>query len=487
MAEQSLKDKTVKGTAWTAIESVLRYGVSFVVGIILARLLSPDEYGLIGILTIFITIFEIIIDGGFINALIRKQNAKEIDYCTVFWTNLMLSLIMAGILFSGAGLIARFFERAELVPLMHVMSSIVIINALSLVQKTRLTKALNFKTQTIVSVLSVVCSGIIGIWMAYAGFGVWALVAQQLSNAGIATLLYWIFNKWIPKFQFSVDSFRDMWNFGWKLLVSGLLNNLSGQLSHAVIGKVFSPATLGQYTRGNQFGALFSSNITTVVQRVTFPVLSEIQDDHARLKEAYRKVIRITVFPTFIMMMSLAACAKPLLIVLIGEKWIEAAYFLQIISFSLMLNPLHALNLNAIQVMGRSDLTLRINIIKNILIIIPISIGILTNIYWMLVAEVFRGYVCYYLNAYYSKPLLNYSIVEQIKDIWPSLRIALLVGLILYLISFLPVKPLLVLVVQAVTAIIITFVIYIKSDTYEIALIKGEISELRNKLSNRKS
>ena len=210
MAEQSLKDKTVKGTAWTALESVLRYGVSFVVGIILARLLSPDDYGLIGILTIFIAIFEVVINGGFIYAIIRKNDAEEIDYCTVFFTNLVLSIIMAGLLFAGSGLIAKFFKREELLLLMQVMSSILIIDALALVQKARLTKALDFKTQTKVSVTAAILSGIIGVIMAYTSFGVWALVAQQLSNACLATLMYWIVNRWIPKLQFSVQSFREM-------------------------------------------------------------------------------------------------------------------------------------------------------------------------------------------------------------------------------------------------------------------------------------
>ena len=477
MAEQSLKDKTVKGTGWTAIESVLRYGVSFVVGIILARLLSPDEYGLIGILTIFITIFEIIIDGGFINALIRKQNAKEIDYYTVFWTNLALSVLMAGILYGGAGLIARFFEREELTALMRVMCFIVIINALALVQKARLTKALDFKTQTKVTIISAVLSGVIGIWMAYAGYGVWALVVQQLSNSCINTLLYWIINRWWPKLQFSLDSFRDMWNFGWKLMLSGIFNSLSSQLHSVVIGKVFSPATLGQYTRAFQFGNIFSGNLTSIVQRVSFPVLSTIQDDQARLKDAYKRVIKVTVFPTFVLMLFLAAVAQPLITILIGEKWVQASYMLQIICFSMMLHPLQALNLNAIQVMGRSDLTLRINIIKNLLIIIPVVVGILTNIYWMLLADVIRGYMCYYLNAYYSKPILHYPIKEQISDVLPSLYVALGVSLPIYALSFLPISKYLLLPLQLLVGIGIFYVWCHKTKMYEyteiLSIVKG--------------
>lgn len=457
MTEQGLKDKTVRGVGWTAAESLLRYGVSFVVGIILARILSPDEYGLIGILTIFITIFEIIIDGGFINALIRKLDAKEIDYCTVFWTNLMLSVVMASFLFAGAGGIAKFFEREELTALMRVMCVIVIINALALVQKARLTKALDFKTQTKVSVTAAILSGIIGVIMAYVGYGVWALVAQQLSNACIATLLYWIVNRWTPKLQFSIESFRDMWNFGWKLMVSGIFNSLSTQLHHIVIGKVFSPATLGQYTRSGQFGSIFSGNLTTIVQRVSFPVLSTIQNDPVRLKDAYRHVIKTTVFPTFVLMLCLSAVSKPLIIILIGEKWIPAAYMLQINCFSMMLYPLHALNLNAIQVMGRSDLTLKINIIKNLLIAIPVTVGLLTNVYWMLLADVIRGFICYYLNAYYSKPLLNYPIIEQIKDVLPSLFIAFGVAIPVYFLSFIEWNNHLLLVVQIIVGILLFF------------------------------
>ena len=448
MPNESLKNKTVKGVWWTAADSVLRYGVAFVVGVILARLLSPDEYGLIGILTIFITLFEIIVDGGLINALIRKQNAEEIDYCTVFYTNLALAIIMAAVIFLSAEMVSNFFERKELVALTRVMSVIVIIHALALVQRARLTKAINFKTQTKITFVASVSSGVVGIVMAYAGYGVWALVAQQITNAGIITILFWVVNRWIPKLQFSMTSFTEMWSFGWKLLLSGIFNSISNQAFQFVIGKSFKPATLGQYTRAQQFGTLFSSNITTIVQRVSFPVLSEIQDDPVRLKAAYKRVIKVTVFPTFILMMCLAACAKPLLIVLIGVKWTEAAYYLQIICFMMMLYPLHALNLNAIQVMGRSDLTLKINIIKNFLIVFPVIIGLLYGVYWMLFVDVVRGYVCYYLNAYYSKPLLNYSIKEQIHDILPSFVLSLVIAIPLYLVSFFNYSPFCILVIQ---------------------------------------
>lgn len=438
MAKQSLKNKTVKGVGWTTTEMVLRYGVSFIVGIILARMLSPDEYGLIGILTIFITLFEVIVDSGFANALIRKHDATEVDYCTVFYTNLMLSFLMSGIMFAGAGLISDFFKRKELVSLTRAISPIIIINALAIVQRVRLTKRIDFKSQAIVTLISSVGSGVVGISMAAMNLGVWALVGQQLSNAGLTTILLWIVNSWFPRFLFSWKSFQEMWVFGWKLMAGALLNTLSSEIFSAVIGKIYTPATLGQYGRARQFGSLFSNNISNVVGKVTYPVLCSIHNDMERLKSSYRRLITTSVLPTFILMIGLCAMAKPLLLLLIGPKWADAVVFLQILCFGMMLNPLHRLNLNVVNVVGRSDLNLRINIIKNLLNIFPILAGIFMGIYWMLMTLVVKNFFCYYLNTYYSGPLLNYSIMEQIKDITPSFLIAVGTALPVYLMGFLP-------------------------------------------------
>lgn len=485
MAEQGLKEKTVNSVGWTATETILRYGVSFFVGIILARLLTPDEYGLIGILTVFIAFSEEIINCGFVNALIRKQNAQDIDYCTVFHFNFILSVLMAGLLFLSSGIIANFFEREELVLLTKVMSSVLIINALALVQRTRLTKAINFKPLMKIGVASSLISGIVGIVMAYKGYGVWALVGQQLSNAASNTIMLWIVNRWVPKLQFSVKSLKEFWNYGWKLLVSGILNKTSSEIQHLIIGKLFLPATLGQYTRAYQFGNIFSGNMTAVVQKVTFPVLSTIQNEPARMKEAYKRVIKVTVLPTFVFMMGLAAVAKPLLIVLIGVKWTEAAYFLQIISFSLMIYPLNALNLNAIQVLGRSDLSLKINVIKNLLIIIPITIGFFFGIYWMLIAGVVRVFFCYFLNAYYSKPLLDYSITEQLKDIFPSLKIALTMAIPVYLMSFIPVSYYILLPIQLLLGATIAIGVCEKSKLSEYFELKNIVISYSKKLLHK--
>ena len=245
MAEQSLKDKTVKGTIWSAADAFLGQGVTFIVGLVLARLLSPEEYGLIGIVTIFTTILLGFVDSGFSNALIRKQNVTDDDYNTMFIVNMSMSVLMCSLLYLSSPVIARFFERPQLVALVRVMGVILVFQALSIVQITALSRKIDFKTKTKASVISAVMSGIIGITMAFTGFGVWSLVAQQLSRQLIYSVSLWIFNRWWPKFKFSIDSFRYMWGFGWKLLLSGLLDRVWTQLYQAVVGKCYSPAVLG--------------------------------------------------------------------------------------------------------------------------------------------------------------------------------------------------------------------------------------------------
>ncbi|WP_455623677.1 lipopolysaccharide biosynthesis protein, partial [Parabacteroides sp.] len=381
MLEENLKNKTIKGVGWSVIDTVARYGIIFIVGVILARLLSPNEYGLIGILTIFINVFNVIVDGGFINAIIRKQNANDVDFCTVFYTNMAISSFLSMTLFFSADLIASFFERPELICLTRVMSVIIIINGLSLVQKAKLTKVIDFKTQTKISVISSIFSGFIGVLMALKGYGVWALVGQQISNQMFNTILLWIYNRWIPKFTFSFQSFKELWDFGWKLLVSGILDSVWRELYQVVIGKCYSPATLGYYTRASQFSSLCSSNITTVVQRVSFPVFCSVQSDTVRLKSGYKRVIKVTMLSTCALTFGLAACSESLIYVLLGSKWMECVPMLQILCLYMFLDPLHSLNLNAIQIIGRSDLTLKLKIIKTILSAIPLAIGVFIGIY----------------------------------------------------------------------------------------------------------
>ncbi len=483
--DNHLSGKTLRGISWSAVEIILRYGITFLVGIILARLLTPDQYGLIGVLTIFIEIFNIIIDGGFSNALIRKKDANDIDFNTVFIINMLLSVMMAMILFLSAKGIARFFGRDELIALTRAMSMVIVINALAVVQKVRLTKQIDFKTQAKVTIISGIASGVIGIVTALLGMGVWVLVCQQISNASLSTLFLWFYSKWIPHLQFSVRSFCELWSFGWKLLASGLLNTISNQSHHMIIAKIYSPSSLGQYTRAHQFGNILAGNLTTIVQRVVFPVLSEIQDDSFRLKNAYRRIIKLTVYPTFVLMLGLCACSKSLLYVLIGPQWMDASNYLQILCFSLMIYPLDSLNANAIQVTGRSDITLKINLIKNILMIGPILIGLYTNILWMLVADVVREYLSYFLYAHYTSKLINYGLGEQIKDVLPAFIVAFTVAFCMYPISCFRASEFIILIIQIVIGFMLTIGIseWIKLPEY--IELKGILYGLYHKITKQ--
>ncbi len=481
MAE-SLKKKTVRGVGWSAADAFLGHGVSFVVGLVLARLLSPSEYGLIGICTIFTTVLSGIVDSGFSNALIRKKDASEEDYSTMFVINMVISLLLYLLLSLCAPFIAVFFERPELVSLVRVMGLVLIFQALSLVQYTRLTKRIDFKTKTKASLIAALLSGIIGIIMAILGLGVWALVGQVLINKLIYTICLWIFNKWSPSIKIKKESFDYMWGYGWKLMLSGLLDNVWKELYQTVVGKCYSPATLGQYSRAKEYGQLFSSNITRIVQRVTFPALAEVQDDRERLVSAYRRVIKTTMFVTAVSMLFMGAISEPFIYCLIGPKWHQAATFLPIICLSMSLYPLHAINLNMLQVQGRSDIYLYLEIIKKVISIGPLFLGVFVGIYWMLVGSLLTGIICFFLNTYYTGKKLQYSSWMQIKDVAPSYGVAVLVAFTVFILKFVPVSYWIILPVQMVIGLGVLYIVcqYIRLPEYlEVkSLLKKTISKI---------
>ena len=486
MAEESLKKKTIKGASWSLIDNIACQGITFLVGLILARLLTPEEYGLIGIIAIFIAVFNSIVDSGFSNALIRKNDAKDIDYNTVFITNLVLSVVLFGILYVSAPFISGFFNQSQLIPLLRVMGIIVIINAFAIIQRTILVKKVDFKTQTKVSLISSITSGIVGIGMAFSGCGVWSLVGQQISRQFLNSAFLWIFSKWYPKVQYSAQSFKELFTFGWKLLVSGLIDTVWREIYQVIIGKCYTPAALGLYTRAQQFASICSSNLTTVVQRVSYPVLSSIQDDKERLKSGYKRTIKVTMLLTFTLMLGLAAVAKPMILALIGEQWLPCVPFLQIVCFQMMLYPLHSLNLNMLQVQGRSDLFLKLEIIKKIIAIGPLCLGIFVNIYWMLVGSVIIGFISYYLNAYYSGPFLDYSIKEQVKDILPSFGVAIAMVLPVYAMSYIPMNSFILLPLQILTGAFITIIICETIKLPEYIELKGIAMPIIYKVIKRK-
>lgn len=456
----SLKQKTINGLFWSFIDSFANQGVQFVVGIILARILSPREFGLIGMLTIFIAISQSFIESGFSSALIRKKDCTQTDYSTIFYFNLGIGVFFYCILFISAGAISSFFKEPQLEMLLQVLGLGLILNAFGIIQRTILTKNINFKLQTKVSLVASIGSGSIAIAMAILNYGVWSLVALTLTRFGLTSLFLWIWAKWKPLLVFSKKSFNELFAFGSKLLVSGLIDTTYRNIYYLIIGKYFSAIELGYYTRADQFKALPSQNLTGIISRVSYPILSSIQDDIPKLKAAYQKIIRSTMFVTFILMLGMAAVAKPMILTLIGEKWLPAVIYLQMLCFVGMFYPLHALNLNMLQVQGRSDLFLKLEIIKKILAIPTIIIGILFGIKIMILGMMVNTMIAYYLNSYWSGKMLGYSFFQQVKDILPSLAVASVMSGCVFGLNFIGINsPLLLLGIQIITGAILTILI----------------------------
>lgn len=472
---ESLKQKTVKGVGWSFADNIANSGITFLVGLVLANILTPEEYGIMAMVTIFIAVSNSIVDSGFSNALIRKIDIRSVDYNTVFYFNLIVSLFLYLILYVSAPAISVFFKEPVLVDVMRVIGCILIINALAIIPRTIFVRNINFKAQTKVSLIASLSSGIVGIGMALTGWGVWSLVGQQLTRQLLNTVFLWIFCRWRPLWEFSIQSFKELFSFGSKLLASGLIDTVYKEIYSLVIGGFYSAADLGQYTRASQFNTIFSSNLTSVVQRVSYPVLSSIQNEPERLLSAYRRVIKTTMLITFACMLGLAAVAKQLIVILIGEKWLPAVYFLQIICFSGMLYPLHAINLNILQVKGRSDLFLRLEVIKKMIAVIPITLGIFFGIEFMLWGGVCSSFVAFFLNSYYSADLIGYPTLRQIRDVLPTFLISFVVAGCMWGLSFLSLSYYAILPLQLVVGLVLAYLIYERMRLPEYLEIRGVV------------
>lgn len=485
MAEQGLKDKTVKGVAWSAADNVSQYAVSFLISIVLARLLSPEDYGLLGIIAIFTAICNTLVGGGFSSALIRKKTVSDDDYSTVFIVNLGMSLFLYVIIFFSAPQIATFFNREELVELTRVSSLSIIISALAIVQYVRLTKKLDFKTQTKITMISTTGSGIVGIIMAVCGCGVWSLVVQGLLSHILRTGLLWLFNRWFPQFRFSVSSFKNLFGFGWKMMVSMLLDTTWKEIYQLVVGKFYSPGTLGQYTRAKQLSQMFSSNLTLVIERVTYPVLSEIQDNKQRMVLAYRRIIKTTMFITATTMFFVGAISEPLIYCLFGNQWREAAMYLPIICIGGSLYPLHSINLNMLQVQGRSDLFLILEIIKKTISLGPLFVGAFVGILPMLYTSIAVSCISFFINSFFSGRMIKYSSWMQIKDVAPSYCIAIIVALSVWFLKYLPFSYWLILPLQVLVGVITFWIICKVSRIQEFEEVKQIVIPLIKKIRNK--
>ena len=438
MAE-SLKNKTFKGTIWSAIDSFSTQGIQFIITLVMARILTPADYGVVGMLSIFIGVCNAFIVSGFTQALVRKQDRTEVDNCTVFYFNIVVAAVLYITLFFCAPLIARFYDMPILVPVTRAVSLGMIFGSFNVVQRAQFTIKLDFKTTAKISLTSIIISGAVGITLAYTGFGVWALVIQNLTGGFIGTVLLWFWSNWRPKLLYSWKSFHEMFSFGSKLLASSLLDTLYTNIYSLVIGKVYKASDLGLYNRALGFSQIASTNVTSVIQRVTYPVLCTIQNEEERLREGYRRLLRVSAFIIFPIMMGLGAVGKPMILTLLNEKWLYSAVLLIPICFAGMWYPVHAINLNLLQVKGRSDLFLRLEIIKKIVGVSILCITIPMGLYAMCWGSVCSSIIALVINTHYTGKLLNLGFILQMKDLLPVFILSVSMGVAVWLtMSYIP-------------------------------------------------
>ena len=430
---ESLKQKTVKGVSWSFAEQLLTRGVNFVIGILIARILSPTDYGLVGMLGIFFGLSQLFIDGGLTSALIRTKNPSEKDFSTVYLINIVLSIFFYFLLFLCAPLIADFYNQPLLKPLTRTIALTFVISSVSSIQGTLLTIKVDFKTKAYISIIASLGSGLTGIVCAYKGMGVWALVAQTLASAGLISLLTLCFVRWIPRLAFSVSSFQRLFSYSSKMLVSSIIHTIYQNCYPLFIGKRFSPADVGQYSRAGQFPGIVDSTITGALNRVAFPILSQIQDDDERLLQVYEKYIQLSCFLMFPVIMGLCGCARPLISILLKEQWLPCVPLMQILCFCTMTNIITNINLNLLYVKGRSDLFLKLEIIKKTIAFSILFLSMFFGLKGICCGQVLYAYVSLYLNSYYTKKILGYSFLRQVKAIVPYFFLSLIVLIIAFL------------------------------------------------------
>lgn len=428
-----LRQQTITGMIWSFIERFGSMMLQFIANILLARLLTPNDFGLIGMIMVFIAISNTIVDSGFSAALIQKKTVSQEDYSTIFFVNVILAVFLFVLLFVTSPYIANFYQQAELTNLLRVLGFALILNAFNIIQNTQLIRKVDFKKIAKINVFATFLACTLAIILAFKGFGVWSLVFQLLAIAFFRSLFLWIWNSWRPNLIISLESLKNLFGFGSKLLFSSLLDTIYTNLQSLIIGKVFSVRDLGFYTQANKMSDVPVSTLSGVITQVTFPVFARMQDDYERMKSGVQKSLKSLVFINFPIMILLIIIAKPLFLILFTEKWNEAVPYFQILCLSGMLLTLHVTNLNILKATGRSDIFFKLEIAKKIIGIIAIIIGIQFGIMGMLYAIVITSYLCLGLNAYFSGKVIKYGILEQFKDVFPTYTLSILIGIFTYL------------------------------------------------------
>ena len=431
----SLRKKALSGLVWTFAQQFSIQGISFIVSIVLARILLPAEFGIIGMISVFVAVGNSLVSSGLTQSLIRSKTLTQADYSTVFFFNISGSVIVYATVFLVAPFVADFYNQPILTNILRVYCLSFLIDALTSIQIAKLTKEMNFKAQMIVVIPSLLVSGACGIYLAYSGFGVWSIVYMTLIQKVLQTIQYWLRTKWYPSFIFKKEIFKEHFFFGYKLTIAELLDSLFRNIYQIIIGRFFSPTQVGYFTRADTIKQLPVYNISSALKKVTYPLFSSIQDNDVKLKSAYRQVMQLTLYIICPVLVFMAILGEPLFRFLLTAKWLPAVPYFQILCFAGILQPIHSYNLNILKIKGRSDLYLKLEIYKKIIIVVSILASISFGIIGLIWGQLIVSIVIFFVNTYYSGTFINYPTTEQMKDIFPVLAFSLIIGVVVYLVD----------------------------------------------------
>ena len=472
METNTLKNKALKGVFWKLLENFGTQGIAFIVTLVIARFIMPEDYGIIAIVTVFISIADVFVVGGFATALIQNKDVTDDDYSSVFILNFSVAVVLYGVIFLSAPMIAEFYNNPALSLVLRVLALKLLPGSLNAIQIAMLSKELQYNKLFARNIISGIPSGIIGIIMAYFGLGVWALVGQQLSAIVLSCIAFFFACKWRPRFVFKFDRIKILFSFGWKLLTSNLLNTLYNNIRTLIIGKLYNPATVGYYNKGHQIPNYLCISLDGAIQSVMFSTYSKVQDDKEMVKSIMRRTIKTSSYIIFPFMLGMAACASPFVSFALTDKWLPCVPFMQIFCFSYCLMPIHTANLQAINAMGRSDIFLKLEIIKKVIGVTVLLASVPFGVYPMAVSMAGVSVVNSFVNAYPNKKLLGYTYIEQIKDMIPNLIGALLMFGIVILLANINLPKILILIIQVLSGVVIylLYSILTKSESFNYIL-----------------
>ena len=480
---ENLKAKTAKGVGWGFADNILGLGITAAANIILARILSPADFGIIGMTAIFMTLSTSLVDSGFTGALTRKKDAVKADFDTVFYFNLAVSCLLYAVLFFCSPFIARFFREPILVPVIRILGISLVINAFGIVQKIILVRRIDFRTQAWISLVSSFAAAVAAVAMAFYGFGVWSLVVLQVGKLAVNTILLWSVSKWHPGLCFSRKSFRDMFSFGGRLLITSIISAIWSEMYSFIIGKMYSSSVLGQYSRADKVKNMVTSNVSSVMQKVSYPVLASIQDEGERQINVYRKVLKTTVLISFTAVFGVWAVAGPFILTFFGDQWLPAVGYLRIMCFSGLFLPLMMCSANVINADGRSDITLVLEILKTVMGLIPVVFGIIFSVEALLWSMVGVSFILFVVHAAYVSKVIHYSVGRQLADILPTLCVSIVMALIVNAMNMLAIPQWLLLLLQICaggTIVVLAYEFVYKSTEYRD--IKNELFRLIRKI-----